>query len=73
MARALGKPDLIEQSERAVSEPVVAHRRGELRLDVLDGGQRGNQQGDDCARTTADELVPQVRRVRTRSEETNPT
>src|SRR5262245_37655749 len=43
MARALGEPDFVEQSERAVSETAVAERGRELRLDVLDRGQSGNQ------------------------------
>src|SRR5437588_3604516 len=44
MDRALCEPDLVEQCERAIAEIRVADAgRSELRLDVLDGGQRRDQ------------------------------
>ena len=42
MLGALGEPDLVEQRERRAARVPDAGRR-ELRLDVLDGGQRRDQ------------------------------
>ena len=44
MDRALCEADFVEQGERAIAEIRIADAgRGELRLDVLDGGQRRDQ------------------------------
>ena len=44
MDRALCEPDFVEQGERAIAEIRIADAgRGELRLDVLDRGQRRDQ------------------------------